>query len=96
MKSGELQKRGQKFYRHKEYRAALECFNAVSLPSTLEICRSLSKVISQEDQHLLVTLDNRAATLTKLGDLQAALKDARLMIKKDKTNHTVHLPHLYL
>ncbi|MCJ1223891.1 hypothetical protein MMC12_000534 [Toensbergia leucococca] len=77
MKSGELQKRGQKFYRHKEYRAALECFNA-------------------EDQHLLVTLDNRAATLTKLGDLQAALKDARLMIKKDKTNHTVHLPHLYL
>ena len=51
----------------------------------------LPQTIAQGDGDLSAALDNRAATHAKLGDLQAALRDGRLMIQEEKTGCLVRL-----
>ncbi|CAD6577406.1 MAG: hypothetical protein ASARMPREDX12_008336 [Alectoria sarmentosa] len=66
-----LHLRGQDLYRQKQYEAALQFF---------------TMAISQDAKAPVAVLDNRAATYTKLGNLQAALNDGRQMIQQDKAN----------
>ena len=83
----EWQKRGQELYRQKKYENALECFNAVcQLPEVKRDHANFSEAIVQGDRDCVAALDNRAATHTKLGNLQAALRDGRLMIQKERVS----------
>ncbi|KAL9121792.1 MAG: hypothetical protein Q9187_001644 [Circinaria calcarea] len=70
------QKRGQELYRAKDYKAALDCFNAA--------------ILEDADPPLSIW-DNRAATYTKLGDLQSALRDGKRMIHKEKAEVSGYL-----
>lgn len=65
----QIQGHGHQRYRERNYRAALEAFNAAM------------KISSEKRYHIL---DNRAATYEKLVDWKAALRDAKAMIKEDK------------
>ena len=47
------------------------------------------QIILQKRKSPLGTLDNRAATYAKLGNLQAALRDGKSMIEEYKTDCTV-------
>ena len=85
------QMRGQDLYRQKEYEAALQCFTDVGASWSLSRSRlTLSHQSINRDAHAPASvLDNRAATYTKLGNLRAALKDARQMIQQEKGNCSV-------
>ena len=50
------------------------------------------QAIEQQRRPSVSVLDNRAATYTKLEDLQAALRDGRQMIHVGKTDVTVWIP----
>ncbi|KAL8797027.1 MAG: hypothetical protein Q9195_000798 [Heterodermia aff. obscurata] len=76
LEAGELQRQGQDLYRQKKFQAALQRFNAV---------------LQQDRKPALGALDSRAATHAKLGDLQAALRDARRMIQEYKTSCSGYL-----
>ncbi|KAI9791747.1 MAG: hypothetical protein M1816_003557 [Peltula sp. TS41687] len=62
----EIQSLGQEHYRKRNYTAALEAFTAA---------------IEQADKPPVSLLDGRAATFGKLGNLSAALRDAKEMIR---------------
>lgn len=47
------------------------------------------QAIEQQRYPSVSSLDNRAATYTKLGDLQAALRDGKKMIHAARTDITV-------
>ena len=73
--SAELQERGQILYRRKDYSKAVEAF---------------SEAIESEPNLTVSLLDNRAAAYDKLGDVTAALKDAKSAIRlreKDSTGY---------
>ncbi len=70
-----LLKIGQELYRQDKYDEALEAFDAAEKAS---------------NGSTLTLLDNRAATYEKLGNLQAALVDARYMIKWQPTEVQVN------
>ncbi|KAI9880788.1 MAG: hypothetical protein M1830_000224 [Pleopsidium flavum] len=74
--AGEMQKAGQLLYRSKNYREALTAFTAA---------------VTRSDTAIVGALDNRAATYTKLGDLQAALRDAKRMISLERSGATGYL-----
>lgn len=63
--------------------------NCIS-PSKLQT--DAQQTISQWPSPPLSVLDNRAATLTKLGNLPGALRDGRKMIQMGKTDVTVGDP----
>ena len=86
-----LHMRGQDLYRQKNYEAALQCFTEVGASWPLSKSRlTLYHQSINRDAHAPASvLDNRAATYTKLGNLRAALKDARQMIQQEKGNCSV-------
>ncbi|KAB8227434.1 Leucine Rich Repeat domain protein [Aspergillus alliaceus] len=71
-----LQQRGQQLYQADRFQAALDAF---------------TEALNMKDADHLGILDNRAATYTKLGQYDRALKDARQMIKKDKQDERGYL-----
>lgn len=86
----EAQKIGQRLYRTKRYQEALPAFTAVCCDSHPFDTQALTlQAINRSDRASTGALDNRAATYTKLGDLQAALRDAKRMIDVDKSAATV-------
>lgn len=48
------------------------------------------KVIGRDTNAPITVLDNRAATHTKLDNLQAALSDSHKMMRQDKSNCIVY------
>ena len=59
---------------------------SMSIPKVRQIVLTLMKAIAQGGKYNIDTLDNRAAAYTKLGNLQAALRDGKLMIQEEKIN----------
>ncbi|MCJ1362374.1 hypothetical protein MMC16_001477 [Acarospora aff. strigata] len=72
----EAQKIGRQLYRSKNYQDALKAFTAA---------------VTRSDGAAIGALDNRAATYMKVGDLQAALRDAKHMIDLEKVGVTGYL-----
>lgn len=48
-----------------------------------------AQALRYQDVDTLAVLDNRAGTYSKLGQYDQALRDARQMIKKDKSDERV-------
>ncbi|KAB8278060.1 hypothetical protein BDV30DRAFT_204040 [Aspergillus minisclerotigenes] len=71
-----LQRHGQQLYQTGSFKAAIDAF---------------TEALNSKDADLLGILDNRAATYTKLGQYDRALKDARHMIKNDKQDERGYL-----
>lgn len=86
----EAQQIGQQLYRTKKFHEAVPAFTAVSHASPSSVNQHLtSQAINRSDRASISALDNRAATYIKLGDLQAALRDAKRMIDLEKSSATV-------
>ena len=100
-----LHKYGQGQYRQGNYPLALEAFNQVSSRST-----GWTHSLVHEEPNLLIKihqalqlklpdtlgiLDNRAATFSKLGQLEPALRDGRRMVKTDSKDGRVIMSYSY-
>ena len=83
------QKRGQDFYRLKNYEAAVGCFNRVCSIRTHKALADIEQVIARNESPPSSVYDNRAAAYSKLGNLQAALRDGKRMIHAEKAKVTV-------
>ena len=64
----------------------------VDVPKHSILISNFWQAISQDAHAPVNTLNSRAATYIKLGNLQAGLRDARQMILQEKANITVHFP----
>ncbi|KAH8431145.1 Leucine Rich Repeat domain protein [Aspergillus melleus] len=71
-----LQQHGQRLYQQGSFEAAIEAF---------------TEALTVKDANHLDILDVRAATYTKLAQYDRALRDSRLMIKKDKQDYRGYL-----
>lgn len=74
--AAELQEHGKLLYKRKEYAKALELFN---------------EAITSQPNLTVSSLDNRAATHDKLGNVAAALQDAKSTIRLNEKDPTGYL-----
>jgi F-box/TPR repeat protein Pof3 len=94
----ELQQYGQTLYGRGDYKRAVEIFSQVITmqPWGSFVCskclgNTVMQVLKMNLQDPCRSLDTRAAAYCKLGDFELALRDAKQILRRDKSDERVFL-----